>query len=136
MIKTITVKTSHDRESLYRILSDPQFVLPRLFPPIKNVQESGESFDADGRFLAMKFNMHGNALRGSEIVYVFYLSAGGGKGQGRLTMQLMEGEINLRFQYEGWMQRVSGTFFMDKWFSNFADQLDESVRMERIKRKI
>lgn len=34
------------------------------------------------------------------------------------------------------MQRISGTFFMDRWFSNFAEELEESVRMERVKRKI
>ncbi|MEM4076444.1 MAG: DUF3211 family protein, partial [Metallosphaera sp.] len=32
MIKSITVPTSHDPQSLFTILSDPVFVLPRLFP--------------------------------------------------------------------------------------------------------
>ncbi|BCS92710.1 MAG: hypothetical protein MjAS7_1318 [Metallosphaera javensis (ex Sakai et al. 2022)] len=84
----------------------------------------------------MAFHMHGNVLCGSELIYAFYLSAGGGMGQGKLTMNIKEGEIDLRFEYDGWMERMSGIFFMDRWFSGFASKLDEEVRMERIRRKI
>ncbi|BBL46568.1 MULTISPECIES: DUF3211 domain-containing protein [Metallosphaera] len=136
MNKSITINTSHDRQSLLVILSDPKFVLPKLFPPIKEVEVENDSFNAHGRFMAMSFNMHGNVLRGTDLVYAFYLSAGGGKGQGKLTMRIKETEINLEFEYDGWMERMSGIFFMDRWFSSFARRLDEDVRMERIKRKI
>lgn len=51
-------------------------------------------------------------------------------------MNIKEGEIDLRFEYDGWMERMSGIFFMDRWFSGFASKLDEEVRMERIRRKI
>ena len=136
MIKSVEFDTSHDSNSLSTILSDPDFVLPRLFPPIKQVTKSETSFDAKGRFMGMKFNMHGNVLKGTEIIYAFHLGAGGGEGEGRLTIRLLPGKVALRFEYEGWMERVSGIFFMQRWFENFGKSLEEEVRMERIKRKL
>jgi hypothetical protein len=86
--------------------------------------------------MGMKFNIHGNVLKGTEIIYAFHLGAGGGEGEGRLTIRLLQGKVALRFEYEGWMERVSGIFFMERWFENFGKSLEEEVRMERIKRKL
>ncbi|QKQ99163.1 DUF3211 domain-containing protein [Metallosphaera tengchongensis] len=135
MKKSVEVSTSHDTPSLYTVLSDPSFVLPRLFPPIKEVKIDGNSFDANGRFMLMGFHMHGNVIRGEEIIYAFHLSAGGGKGDGRLTVRVGS-PVHLTFEYEGWMERTSEIAFMDRWFRDFAEKLDEEVRMERIRRRI
>ncbi|MEM3317523.1 MAG: DUF3211 domain-containing protein [Metallosphaera sp.] len=135
MIKSITVPTSHDPQSLFTILSDPVFVLPRLFPPIKQVNLEKDSFNAEGRFMLMRFSMHGNVLRGNNITYVFTLGSGNETGNGKLVIELQKGSVSLRFEYDGWMERTSG-LFMGKWFTEFGSKLDEEVRLERIKRKI
>ncbi|MEM3768031.1 MAG: DUF3211 domain-containing protein [Metallosphaera sp.] len=135
MIKSITVPTSHDPQSLFTILSDPVFVLPRLFPPIKQVNLEKDSFNAEGRFMLMRFSMHGNVLKGNNITYVFTLGSGNETGNGKLVIELQKGSVSLRFEYDGWMERTSG-LFMDKWFTEFGSKLDEEVRLERIKRKI
>ncbi|QKQ99162.1 DUF3211 domain-containing protein [Metallosphaera tengchongensis] len=135
MKRSIEVSTSHDAKSLYTVLSDPSFVLPRLFPPIKEVKIDGNSFDANGRFMLMGFYIRGNLVRGEEIIYAFRLSGSGGKGDGRLTVRVGS-PVYLTLEYEGWMERTSGILFIDRWFSDFAEKLDEEVRMERIRRRI
>lgn len=131
------IKTVHEIDALREILSDPTFTLPRLFPPIKKVScEKGE-FKCEGRFVGMHFEMIGSVYKGyDKIVYAFTLIAGGGKGNGRLEILLQERAIKLIFSYEGWMNTFSRLFFMGRWFENFAEKLDEEVRLERIRRKI
>jgi Protein of unknown function (DUF3211). len=34
------------------------------------------------------------------------------------------------------MNRLSGTFFMGRWFSSFGRGLEEEVRLERVRRKV
>ncbi|MCG3108324.1 hypothetical protein L3N51_00605 [Metallosphaera sp. J1] len=136
MDKSITVSTTHDRKSVSTILVNPSFVLPRLFPPIKEVTVEGNSFNAEGRFLTTKFHMHGSVIVKGEIIYGFYLSAGGGQGNGRLIIKVNEGQVDLRLEYEGKMEKLSGIFFMDRWFSDFASKLDEEIGKEKARKTL
>ncbi|EZQ10580.1 hypothetical protein CM19_03895 [Candidatus Acidianus copahuensis] len=129
----------HEFEPLKTILSDPTFVLPRVFPPIKNTRFKEGSFESNGKFMGMQFNIEGNYYIGSEsVTYTFILKAGRWKGNGKLVIELkpQQRKINVKFSYEGWMDTLSKTFFMSKWFNDFASKLDEEVRLERIRRKI
>lgn len=131
------ILTSHEAKVLREVLSDPSFTLSRLFPPIKRVTSENDSFEWEGRFMGMEFGMKGNVYRGNEVViYAFVLRVGGGKGDGRLEITPLQRSIRLVFSYEGWMNRFSRIFFMSRWFENFAEKLDEEVRLERIRRKI
>ncbi len=137
MLVVKDVRTSHEWNAVKEILSDPFFTLPRLFPPIKKVNKDGESFDCEGKFVGMRFIMKGNVYRSSDLItFIFNLRAGGGLGNGKLMINAGNGTLKLVFSYEGWMNRFSKTFFMSKWFDNFAKNLDEEVRLERIRRKI
>ncbi|BBD73066.1 hypothetical protein HS1genome_1455 [Sulfodiicoccus acidiphilus] len=129
--------TSHEPEALVKVLGDPKFVLPRLFPPVKEVETRGTSFQAKGRFLGSSFSMSGEVYVSVDAVtYPFVLLAGSGKGDGRLTARFSPGSLVLAFDYDGWMNRLSGTFFMGRWFSNFGKGLEEEVRLERVRRKV
>ncbi|ARM74619.1 DUF3211 domain-containing protein [Acidianus manzaensis] len=131
------ITTSHEEYALMTILSDPSFTLPKLFPPIKKVESKDRKFHCEGNFVGMKFEMNGNVyVSYNSILFVFTLKSGGVKGDGRLEITINEKSVKLVFSYEGWMNRFSRIFFMSKWFENFAKNLDNDVRMERIKRKI
>ncbi|MCY0860082.1 MAG: DUF3211 domain-containing protein [Sulfolobaceae archaeon] len=128
MIRTTQFKTSYGRNTLLHLFSDPSFLLPRLFPPIKAVKTKALSYEADGRFLGMRFYIQGSVLISeNEIVYSMLLNAGGKQGVGKLTIIINEPTVNIRFEYEGWMERVSGIFFMDRWFSHFVKDLEEHI---------
>jgi len=129
--------TSHEPEALVKILGDPKFVLPRLFPSIKEVETQGTSFQARGRFMGMSFSMTGDVyVSVDSVTYTFVLLAGSGKGDGRLTGEFWPERLILTFDYDGWMNRLSGTFFMGRWFSSFGRGLEEEVRLERVRRKV
>ncbi|MCY0861550.1 MAG: DUF3211 domain-containing protein [Metallosphaera prunae] len=136
MERSITITTTYDKRSLISILSDPTFVLPRLFPPIKSVSRGENSFDGEGRFMTTKFHMHGTVIVRDDIVYGFYLSAGGSQGKGRLIFTFNNNEINLKLEYQGKMEKLSGLFFIDRWFSDFASKLNEEIKAEVIKRRL
>jgi hypothetical protein len=131
------VGISHEWKAIKEILSDPYFTLPRLFPPIKKVNRDGESFECEGKFVGMRFTMKGNIYKSSDLItFIFTLKAGGGIGNGKLMINSGNSTLKLIFSYEGWMNRFSKAFFMSKWFDNFAKNLNEEIRMERIRRKI
>ncbi|AWR95649.1 DUF3211 domain-containing protein [Acidianus brierleyi] len=131
------VRISHEWNAIIEILSDPYFTLPRLFPPIKKVNRNGESFECEGKFVGMRFTMRGNIYRSTDLItFIFSLRAGGGLGNGKLMINSESEVLKLIFSYEGWMNRFSKTFFMSKWFDNFAKNLNEEIRLERIRRKI
>ncbi|AWR98780.1 DUF3211 domain-containing protein [Metallosphaera hakonensis] len=131
MEKTFNVKINNDKNTVWKVLSDPSFVLPRLFPPIKGVSVQGTSYDCEGKYLLMKFFVHGTVLVKEDIVYTFYLSSGGGKGNGRLTFKVSDGEVEVTLKYEGWMEMVSGTISVGRWFSEFAEKLDDEITRYR-----
>ncbi|AWR96282.1 DUF3211 domain-containing protein [Acidianus sulfidivorans JP7] len=131
------IGTSHDDNALKEILSDPSFVLPKLFPPIKKVITENNTFHCDGIFVGMKFEMTGNIYKSNNIIrFVFSLKSGSAKGDGKLEITINDKVLKLVFSYEGWMNRFSKIFFMSKWFNNFAKNLNDEVRLERIRRKI
>ncbi|AWR95884.1 DUF3211 domain-containing protein [Acidianus brierleyi] len=130
-----SIKTKHDRNSLIIILSDPSFILPRIFPPIKSVENNNSSFIAKGKFLFTDFCLRGNVYSSIDnIRYIFTLKSGNKTGNGKLEFQFTE-NINISFEYDGWRDLMARNF-MSKWVNDFLDKLDEDIRMERIRRKI
>lgn len=125
MEKSVTIHLPYSNSQLYSVLSDPEFVLPRLFPPIKEVEVTGDSFNAYGRFMGMRFHIYGILNKGEQITYKIYLTAGTGKGEGKLVIRVADSQVELRFEYEGWMERFSGILFMDRWFDQFVKRLKE-----------
>ncbi|MCH1771929.1 MULTISPECIES: DUF3211 domain-containing protein [Metallosphaera] len=136
MILELSVGTSHDVESLRIILSDPYFVLPTIFPSIKGLKILGGSFQGYANYLGIEHQVSGNIyISKNEVTYPFTLSKGKNLGAGKLTFYLIPGRVLIRLEYEGWMERLAGGLLRG-WVKKFSNDLEEKVRMERIKRKI
>ncbi len=132
---TRSTKLDHEWEAVSTILSDPEFVIPRIFPPIKSITVNGSSFKGSGRYAMRDFEISGTAFKGIEIRYVFQVKSGG-TGTGRLTFAPRNGELILRFEYEGVFERVLSLTSRDRWIGGFLEKLNEEIRLERIRRKI
>ncbi|BCU68815.1 DUF3211 domain-containing protein [Stygiolobus caldivivus] len=133
-----SVTTSHTREALREILSDPVFVLPRIFKSIKNVQRDRSSYWGSASFLGISHEFHGNVYTSySRIMYVFQLRRREGElGNGRIVFNLKsEGSLQIEVEYEGWMEKTS-LRVLKRWMDEFISVIDEEIRLERIKRKI
>ncbi len=132
----LEVFTSHEVEALRAILSDPQFVLSRVFKSIKEVNVDKNSFKARAVYLGLSHHINGNVYTSlDEVSYVFILKKGENAGSGKLTFSLSPGKIVINMKYEGWMGFFSSSI-LKSWLTNFTKNLDEEVRLERIRRKI
>ncbi|MCG3109794.1 hypothetical protein L3N51_02090 [Metallosphaera sp. J1] len=128
--------TDHSTEAIRLIMSDPQFVIPRLFPTVRRLEVSGKSFSAMAKYMFFDHEVKGNVfVSTSEIVYPFTLSHGDNLGTGRLIISLRQGELSIKLEYEGWMERFSKGL-LQGWLDKFMDGLEEDLRLERIKRKL
>jgi hypothetical protein len=133
---TKSIKTTHDVLSLITIISDSSFVLPRIFPPLKEIENNNSSFTAKGKFMLSDFCVRGNVYSSIDYVrYVFTLKSGNKTGNGKIEFQFFGDNININFEYDGWRDFIARNF-ISKWFNEFLDKLNENIRLERIKRKI
>ncbi|BBD73536.1 hypothetical protein HS1genome_1925 [Sulfodiicoccus acidiphilus] len=117
------------KDPLWRALSDPNYVFPRLFPPVKQVHQVGGSFRGDGKFIGSSFvlNIY-REVRGDEVAYHFVLTTGGKEGSGELLIKFADRRVLLEFQYSGWMENVSGIFFVRRWFDGFLGKVVSDSR--------
>ncbi|MCY0861678.1 MAG: DUF3211 domain-containing protein [Metallosphaera prunae] len=132
---TRSIKLDHEWEAVSTILSDPEFVIPRLFPPVKSITVNGSSFRGSGKYAMRDFEISGTVFKGTEIRYVFQVKSGG-IGTGRLTFAPRDDELILKFEYEGVFERVFSLTARDRWIGGFLEKLNEEIRLERIRRKI
>ncbi|ARM74895.1 DUF3211 domain-containing protein [Acidianus manzaensis] len=130
---TVEFSTSHEPEALNIILADATFVIPLIFQPIKNVKINNSSFEGCGKFLGFNFCLSGNVYKTTNTVkYVFVMNKG---GSATLEFTLEKGKVNVVFDYNGWMERLS-KIYIPRWFKSFKDNFEEKVRLKRIERKI
>lgn len=132
-----TLTTSHTPEALRDILSDPNFVLPKVFKSIKKIERYGSSYWGSASFMGISHSFQGNVYTSyTRVMYVFQLKRGNNLGSGKLTFIInSDGSLNVSFEYEGWMER-SSSVVLKRWLEDFISNLDEEVRLERIKRKV
>ncbi|AWS00369.1 DUF3211 domain-containing protein [Metallosphaera hakonensis] len=128
-------KVSHERGAVFAVLSDPTFVIPRLFPSVKEFSAMGTSFSGHGSFAFRKFELSGTVFKGDEIRYVFQVRSGD-VGTGRLVFQYEANLVTMSLEYEGVFERLFGLMTADRWIDEFIKNIDEEIRLERIKRKI
>ncbi|ABP94713.1 hypothetical protein HA72_0538 [Metallosphaera sedula] len=136
LIISRNIPTSHTPEAVRVILSDPGFVIPKLFPTIKRLEVSGKSFSGMARYMFFDHEIKGNVfVSNTEVTYPYTVSHGNDVGTGRLIFSIGQGEVRIRLEYEGWMEHFSAPL-LEKWLSGFLKGLEEDLRLERIKRKI
>ncbi|MBW9140914.1 MAG: DUF3211 domain-containing protein [Candidatus Aramenus sp.] len=137
MIIEVVFRLTHETDAFLKVVSDPSFLIPKVFPPVYSVEVNETRFVAYGKYMGVPFTISGNVFTGeNSVTYAFTLSAKGGKGSGRLTVSALGESGSIKFDFEGFMHRLAGTFLIRKWLENFAKNLNEEVRLERIKRKI
>lgn len=130
------IVTSHTSEALSVLLSDPTFVLPRLFKSIKDLQVNELSYHGRAKYMGLEHEINGDVYSSlNEITYAFSIKHGKSLGLGKLIFSLQPNKVSISFKYEGWMERASSNI-INMWIKDFLNEFEEDVRMERIKRKI
>jgi hypothetical protein len=131
---SVEIQTKHESNALLVVLSDPSFVLPNLFPPIKEVKISEGKYTCKGKFLGTPFEMVGNYYSSTEgrIKYAFTINKG---GTGNLEFLIEQGKVTLIFDYDGWAEKIS-RLFISRWINDFKKNFEEKVRLKRIESKI
>ncbi|MUM65066.1 DUF3211 domain-containing protein [Acidianus infernus] len=130
------ISTSHSIDALLTLLSDPSFVLPKIFKSIKKIETTNSRFSATASYLGLTHEVNGNVFRSvNEISYVFILRHGKDTGSGKLSFIISNNKVDIIFEYEGWMERLSQSIII-KWIKEFCSNFEEDIRIERIKRKL
>jgi len=123
-------------DSLKILLSDPNFVLPRIFKSIKDLKVNGSSFYGKAKYMGIEHELNGNVYSSlNEISCIFTLRHGKDFGSGKLMFTLQSNKVSIFLEYEGWMERVSFSL-INRWINDFLKNFEEDIRMERIRRKI
>lgn len=131
---SVEIQTKHESDALLKVLSDPSFVLPNLFPSIKEVKISEGKYTCKGKFLGASFELVGNFYSSSDgrVKYAFTIDKG---GNGNLEFLIEQGKVTLTLDYEGWSEKISRPF-ISKWLNDFKKDFEEKVRLKRIEKKI
>ncbi len=131
---SVEIETRHESNALLTVLSDPSFVLPNLFPPIKEVKSNEGKYTCKGKFLGAPFEIVGNYYTSTEgrVRYVFTINKG---GNGNLDFLITQGKVVLTFDYDGWFEKIS-KIFLSRWINEFKKNFEEKVRLKRIENKI
>ncbi|MEM3358595.1 MAG: DUF3211 domain-containing protein [Metallosphaera sp.] len=137
---TRVITSQHTMDSLIKILSDPNFTIPRLFPTIKMLIIRDGSFNGKAKYFLYQHEVKGNVyVSQNEISFPFTLFYKEKIGSGKLSISFRPNgqitEIVLSLSYEGWMEKLSNRL-LNKWIESFLHGLEEDLRLERIKRKI
>jgi len=132
-----SVTTTHTSSALREILSDPNFILPKIFRSIKNIRSEGSSFSGTASYLGINHQFHGNVYSSyNKVTYVFQIRKGKDLGSGKMIFNInTDGRLDISVEYSGFMEKVS-IMLLKKWIENFISNINEEVRLERIKRKI
>lgn len=132
-----SVNTTHTLDALKVILSDPNFVFPKIFKSIKEIRTDGSSFSGTASYLGIRHEFRGNVYSSyDKVTYVFQVRRGNDVGSGKLTFLINnDGRIDILLEYSGFMEKGS-TILLKRWLEGFISNINEEIRLERIKRKI
>lgn len=130
------INTSHTIDSLKILLSDPPFLLPKIFKSIKDLKVNGSSYYGKAKYMGIEHELNGNVYSSfNEVSYVFTLRHGKDFGSGKLVFTLQLNKVFIVLEYEGWMERMSFSL-INRWINSFLKNFEEDIRMERIIRKL
>ena len=119
---------------MFQIFSDPTFTIPKVFSGVYSVKAEGMKFKAEGKFLKVSYKVKGRVYIGVDEVRFIYDSD---KGYGILYIRKKdENALQIILDHDNLFY---GTFIIRIVSSNLdklAKNVDEIIRLERIKRKI
>jgi|GEM_PF-1069517 hypothetical protein len=139
------IKTSHDVDIVYSILSDPDFFLTRIIE-VENLQRMGQDVYS-GKVTSMKARI--TVYRGAEsTTFIFYMEPTGfarftkGKVVRKFVVRKGENSIFIDFEKQLAVDAVwdEDAALLKTTLDRAVEELqmngDEIIRLERVKRKI
>ncbi|BCU70982.1 hypothetical protein KN1_22790 [Stygiolobus caldivivus] len=128
------VKISHEIDVVLRILSDPSFLIPRIFPNVTSIKVHEDTFDVEGKLVVTSYHVSGRVFVGSsEIRYVYDSDKGGGVLR---INKVNDNTIRITLEHDGTLLARLGYPAVNSNLNKLEKNLDEEIRLERIKRKI
>lgn len=128
------IKTGQDMDVVFQIFSDPAFTIPRILPGIASIKAEGGKFEAEGKVRGFSYKVSGRTYVGvDEIRYIYDTDKGSGtilirKKDENVLQIILEHDSN----FYSFLAKGAVSSNLDK----LAENIDEIIRLERIKRKI
>ncbi|QGR16461.1 DUF3211 domain-containing protein [Sulfurisphaera ohwakuensis] len=129
------IKTNQDIDVVMTIFSDPTFTIPQIFPGVSSVRcAEPEIFEAEGKFLAFSYKVKGRVYKGVDEVRIIYDSD---RGNGILYIRKKDNNIlQIILEHDNNLTAFLGKRYVSSNLDRLAENIDEIIRLERIKRKI
>jgi len=128
------IKVSQDMDVVFQIFSDPAFTIPKVFPGVNSIKTEGEKFEAEGKFFTVSYKVKGRVYIGVNEIRFIYDSD---KGSGTLYVKKKdENTLQIILDHGSSLYGNLGKRFVSSNLDNLAKNIDEIIRLERIKRKI
>jgi carbon monoxide dehydrogenase subunit G len=128
------IKISHQVDIVLQIFADPTFTIPRIFPNVNRIKVDDEKFEAEGKVTLSSYRLTGRVFLGyNEVKYVFDSDKGGGVLK---ISKVDENLIRITLEYDGSLLARIGTIIVNSNLNKLEKNINEEIRLERIKRKI
>ena len=128
------IKISHPVDVVLQIFADPSFTIPRIFPNVNRIKVDGEKFEAEGKVALSSYHSTGRVFLGyNEVKYVYDSDRGGGVLK---ISKVNENVIRITLEYDGSLSARIVSIIMNSILKKLEKNINEEIRLERIKRKI
>ena len=128
------IKVSHQVDVVLQIFADPTFTIPRIFPNVNRIKVDGEKFEAEGKVTLSSYRLTGRVFLGyNEVKYVYDSNKGGGVLK---ISKVDENVIRITLEHDSSLLGRIGSISVNSNLNKLEKNIDEEIRLERIKRKI
>jgi len=128
------IKVNHEIDVVLQIMSDPTFLIPRLFPSISEIKVNGGEFYYKGKVAFISYEGKGRVFVGAEGVRIVYETS---RGSGIVLLQKFnDNSVKITIQHDNELYGNMGKLAINSNLSKLEKNINEDIRLERIKRKI
>jgi len=128
------IKISHEVDVVLQIFADPTFTIPRIFPNVNRIKVDGEKFEAEGKVTLSSYHLTGRVFLGyNEVKYVYDYDKGGGVLK---ISKVDENVIRITLEYDDSLLARIGSIIVNSNLNKLEKNINEEIRLERIKRKM
>jgi carbon monoxide dehydrogenase subunit G len=128
------IKISHQVDVVLQIFADPTFTIPRIFPNVNRINVDSEKFEAEGKVTLYSYHLTGRVFLGyNEVKYVYDSDKVGGVLK---ISKVDENVIRITLEYDGSPLVRIGSIIVNSNLNKLEKNINEEIRLERIKRKI
>ncbi|BFH73865.1 DUF3211 domain-containing protein [Sulfurisphaera javensis] len=129
------IKVNHDIDVVMTIFGDPSFAIPKIFPNVSSIKcVNPETFEAEGKYLGIPYKAKGRVYKGIDEIRYIYDSD---KGNGILYIKKIDDHtLKIKLEHDNKFLAFIGKGLVSSNLDKLAENIDEIIRLERIKRKI